>query len=222
MRPSPFYPNSIWDGDTDNQDRDGFRYQKDPNSQDRGRIASKDVAMQERMGTKQSGTVNSSGNVTVAETDARVNRTVLTLNSPITCTDNGAAGCHGSQKVYDFPEGAVTILSVVPDLTLTFNDSANVSATATVNVALGTAAAGADNEALTGTEADLSAVEAVALSANVGSYGSILAAPVTFDGTATAKDAYLNLAVAAADASGDEVCVVTGTVVITWVDGGDN
>ena len=217
-----FYPDSIWDGDTENIDRVGFENQKDPNSQDWDRIAREVVAIETQMGVKAAGTANASGNVTAAETDGVVTKTVLTLNSPIPMTDNGAAGCHGSQKVYDFPEAAITILSVVPDLTLTFGESGNVSPTASVNVAAGTEAAADDNEALTSAEADLSAVDAVSLTANVGSYGSILAAPVTFDGTATAKDAFLNIVVAAADASGDETCTVTGTLTITWVNGGDN
>jgi len=219
MRPTPKFPTTVWTGDTSASDRDAFVNYKDPNAQDWDEIASEVIAIQEALGVAIEDGTPGTG-VTAAETVGVVKRTVLTINASIAMADHTTAGGHGSLKIYDFPACGTTILSVVSDFTL--GASGNLAADTTVNVGLGTTAVAIDNEALSSTETDLCAVEAVTLSANVGAYGGILGAPVTFDGTATAKDMYLNLAADATGSTGAGAIGILGTVTITWINGGDN
>ena len=161
--------------------------------------------------------------VSVAEEGNNViHRTVFTLSSlSVAMTDAGAAGSHGSQKIYDFPAGAIQILGCSYDLT-TLAGAGGIADNAALVGSLGTATVGTDNATLTTTEADLIASTSGTLSSGAGtlkSHGSLVA--TAFDGTATAKDAYLNLAVPDAGSTASDTITVSGTIIITWVNLGD-
>ncbi len=83
-----------------------------------------------------------------------------------------------------------------------------------------------DNETLIGTEADVVASTAATLTAGAGTLkGKTAAAQMAagvFDGTSTAVDLHLNFAVPAADSTGDDTLTVNGTIVLTWINHGDN
>lgn len=154
--------------------------------------------------------------------DTAAHKTVITLSSTeITMTDATTNGSHGTQKVYDFPAGAIQIMGASYDLTTTAGSGGIVDAAALVG-SLGSAAVGTDNATLTGTEADLIASTSGTLSSGTGTlknHGSIVT--TAFDGTSTAMDAHLNLAVPDADSSSNDTITVSGTITIVWSNLGD-
>ena len=94
--------------------------------------------------------------VTAAEYgDGVIHQTVLTLSSvAITMTDAGAAGSHGSKKVYDFPAGLIHILGATTNLT-TLAGSGGIGDTGALVGSLGSVAVATDNATLTSTEANV-------------------------------------------------------------------
>jgi len=152
-----------------------------------------------------------------------MNKTVTTFATYVlTITDAGAAGAHGSIKLIDFPEGHIKILGGHQVLTFTETGS-EISATATFDAGVGSAAVGVDNEELTGTEGDITGVEdEAALVASTLLFDTITTTDQTLDGSSTASDAYLNVAIAAADCSANSTLNVTGTVTICWILLGDD
>lgn len=170
-------------------------------------------------GAKNGATVTASENG-----NATVHQTVLTLAAtPVPVTD---ALAYASVKLYDFPEGRLSILgvtasvqwAVTTDRTTTINDSASLT------WALGTAAA--SNITLATTMVDLcpktTKVLAAATTALNTASTAALAAAAQFDGTGTAKDCYLNVGFETnTDIDADGTLTATGTITITWTLLGD-
>lgn len=169
------------------------------------------------------GSVPANASTTATTTADGVLKTVITLSGrSITMTDAGAAGSHGSAQLYDFPQCNLLFLGATCDLTLTAGVG-GITDTAAVVVGVGTATLATDNATLTGTEADLVPSTAATLTAGVGvGEGKSLTAGIAmFDGTATAKDAWLNIAVPDADSTANDTITVSGTVTIVWANTGD-
>jgi hypothetical protein len=137
-------------------------------------------------------------------------------------TDATTAGSHGSAKLYDFPECNMFFLGGTASLTLTAG-AGGITDTAAAVVAVGTATVGVDNATLTTTEADLIPSTAATLTGGVGTAAGITltAGAVAFDGTATAKDAWLNIAVPDAGSTANDTFSVTGTITLVWSNLGD-
>lgn len=161
--------------------------------------------------------------VTVVEYgDDVIHKTVLTLASlSVTMTDASTNGCHGTQKLYDFPAGAITVLGAFMNLT-TLAGAGGIADGAALVAGLGTAAVGTNNATLTSTEQDLLSSTAGTLTAGAGTLKKY-ASPITttYDGTATAIDAILNIAVPHADSSASDTVTVNGTVILYWINLGD-
>ena len=150
-------------------------------------------------------------------------RTTLKLsNQVITMTDAAAAGCHGSVKLYDFPACNLLFLGATCDLTVTAG-TGGIADTAAVVAAIGTAAVSTADATLTTTEADLIPSTAATLTAGAGAAKgkTLTAGVVVFDGTSTAKDAYLNFAVPDAGSTGNDTLIVSGTITLVWSNLGD-
>lgn len=165
-----------------------------------------------------------STSVAVSESAAGAIKTVLTLsNVSITMTDATTAGSHGSLKLYDFPECNLLFLGGTTDLVITAG-AGGITDTAAVVGSVGTATVGTDNATLTTTEADLIPSTASTLTGGVGATKgkTVTAGVVVFDGTATAKDAWLNYAIPDADSTANDTLVVSGTVTLIWSNLGDN
>jgi hypothetical protein len=161
--------------------------------------------------------------VAVSETgNQAVHRTIFTLTAlSITITDATTAGAHGSHKLYDFPAGAIQALGCSYDLT-TLAGAGGISDTAAVVGALGSVTTATDNATLTTTEADFIASTAGTLTAGAGvlqNHGSLVA--TAFDGTTTAVDLFLNVAVPDADSSANDTLAVSGTITCLWANLGD-
>ena len=150
-------------------------------------------------------------------------RTVLKLDKlVITMTDATTAGCHGSIKLYDFPACNLLFLGATCDMTVTAG-TGGIADTAAVVAAIGTAAVSTADATLTTTEADLIPSTAATLTAGAGAAKgkTLTAGVVVFDGTSTAKDAYLNFAVPDAGSTGNDTLIVSGTITLVWSNLGD-
>lgn len=165
----------------------------------------------------------------VANAGAVVNETVGTIrttlqlsNAVVTMTDATTAGCHGSVKLYDFPACNLLFLGATCDLTVTAG-TGGIADTAAVVAAIGTAAVSTADATLTTTEADLIPSTAATLTAGAGAAKgkTLTAGVVVFDGTSTAKDAYLNFAVPDAGSTGNDTLIVSGTITLVWANLGD-
>jgi len=152
-----------------------------------------------------------------------IHQTVYTLAvAALTVTDTGGAnGAHASLQLYDFPSAAITILGVTSSMTVTAG-TGGITDTASVVCSVGTVTTVNDNSTLTTTEADLMPSTAATLTGGIGACDGVLAASVLFDGTATAKDVFLNFAVPDAGVTAADTLVLAGSVTITWVSSGDN
>lgn len=117
-------------------------------------------------------------------------------------------------KVLDFPAGRILVQGVTQNMVLTA--SGGIGATDSLKYAVGTAAA--DDTTLDTTEVDLIPEDANALAAGTKTVGNALAASAHFDGTSTAKDVYVNFALAVSE---DGTIQMDGTIRIAWVFLGD-
>jgi hypothetical protein len=174
--------------------------------------------------TTGAGTVPAAVSGTVSGTeygDGVYHQTVLTLTAvPVTMRDTEQGG---GVKIYDFPVGQIQRLGAAGTIAVTTTsvlaDTLNTGVTCNWGVGSVTQA----NATVATTEQDFINVTAFTASATIDVAGAdasgvgvgVLAA---LDGTSTAVDAFLNLAVAGAtDIDADATVTVTGEVKITWV-----
>jgi hypothetical protein len=156
--------------------------------------------------------------------DGAIHQTVLTLTLTGANDLDLADGAHGTGvKVYDLPAGRILILGATINASVAHNGAFNASVADTFSFGVGTAV-GADDDALTSTEVDLIPSQTLDTASGATTplaAGAALAASAHFDGTATAKDVYVNVACAAANNSGATTYAVTGTLTLTWINLGD-
>jgi hypothetical protein len=169
-------------------------------------------------------------NVSVVEYGTNdIHKTVITLtNETITITDDAGVAQYGGTKIYDFPQGLLCTLGAVIDGALTAGVTGTIIDTWNGDVALGTATA-TTGATLTGTEADvLQSTSTTTAVAKVGVTDAVsIATALTesgarwFDGTATAKDLYLNFVIDDDASHTTGTATFTGTVTIMWTIIGD-
>src|ERR1043165_6512917 len=150
------------------------------------------------------GTLNGS-TVSVNEAPLVWHKTTLTLTAtPVTITDDaGVAQYGGTGKIYDFPEGLLCIGGAVINGNLTLGTTGTIINTYTGVCSLGTATA-TTGATLVSTEADILASQAITQQVAKVAAVSVVSSPTQLtesgatwlDGTATAKDMYLNFAIA--------------------------
>lgn len=169
--------------------------------------------------------------VTAAEYgDGLWHKTVLTCTAtPISIADDAGVAQYGGVKVYDFPAGLICTQGAVIAGTITGGVTGTIINTWAGGIALGTATA-TTGATLAGTEADIMPeVDIAAATAKVATIDAVSVATALtesgarwLDGTATAKDLFLNLVVDD-DASHTAGSVTfTGTITIVWMNIGDN
>jgi hypothetical protein len=161
--------------------------------------------------------------------DAVIHQTVLTcVDLPVTIADDADVAQYGGVKVYDFPLGLLNTLSAVVSGVLTAGVTGTIIDNWDGDVALGTATAGTGNT-LTGTEADI--MPSVAVSAGASDKDGVVAAVSVataltesgarwLDGTGTAKDLFLNFVIDDDATHTAGTATFTGTITITWINGG--
>jgi hypothetical protein len=146
----------------------------------------------------------------------RLTRLTLTGRT-VTMTDEAGVVAYGGTKLYDFPTGAIRITGVGVSLTVT-KSGAGINDDFDGDWGIGTATAG-NNNALATTEQDIVATTATTQAvAGVTSiaFPASSATVVSFDGTGTAKDLFLNFLIDDVDQDGGGTLSVTGTIDITW------
>ena len=182
--------------------------------------------------TDKSAAVGAKNGSTVVETtlvDGPVRKVKLTCTAtPIVFSDDAGVAQYGGVKVYDFPAGLLLFFGAVIDGSLTLTEAAWID-TFDGDVALGTITA-TTGATLVSNEADLmvsnALTQAVAQVANSDAQSSATqvteSAALWADGTATAKDMYLNYVIDdnAAHAAGNGT--FTGTIEFAYMIIGDN
>lgn len=161
--------------------------------------------------------------LTAANTVGNINYSVFTFtntNCRITMTDAAAAGCHGSFKLADLPAGAIKIIGSVVTLTVTAGAGGIVD-DATYDIGVGSTQVAVDNEELAATEQDIVAKIEGDLAGGTKAIQAQSGTDALIDGTGTDADMWLNVAIAAADASANDLLNVQGTIKIVWVALGD-
>jgi len=150
--------------------------------------------------------------------DGVIHQTALALTLTGTNDLDLADGNHGTGvKVYTFPAGRILILGATIDASVAYNNKV----TGNFYLACGSAV-GADDADLTSTEADI--IPRTTIDGSQTSpedWHAALAASAHFDGTATAKDLYVNVACPDASNTGASTYAITGTLTITWINLGD-
>lgn len=148
-------------------------------------------------------------------------RTVLTLTGLLQIIPNGASEWVGTD-IYDFPEGRILIIGVTASLapTTTSTLATTVTTGTTGAIAIGTVT---DDGTHSTTKVDLLPDTAYTSSTTINvaaaAVKAALAASAQFDGTTTAKKAFLNNKIAVNSADG--TITWAGTITITWTNLGD-
>lgn len=177
----------------------------------------------------ESGTLTEVGNKngsTVTSTEYQeglIHKTVLTFAStPVTISDDaGVAQYGGTGKIYDLPEGLITVLGCVVDGDLTLGVTGTITATFAGGVSLGTVTA-TTGATLTSTEADIMAeVDVAAATASVAAIEAPSVGVTLLNGTGGAKDVYLNFVIDDDATHTAGTGTFTGTVTMLWTNVGD-
>lgn len=180
--------------------------------------------------TDSANTIGAAGSPSAGSIDAKevqfgpFHVTTLTLRgAQIAVAD---ADAYGSQKIYDFPEGRILVLGVTSSMRWqVLTDRTNtINGSASLTWGIGTAAA--DNATIADAMVDLLPKTTKTLTASTTAINAAstaaLASSAQFDGTGTAKDAYLNVGFETnTQIDADGTLAAHGTVTICWVDLGD-
>lgn len=153
--------------------------------------------------------------------DGVFHQSVFTVTAlPITMRDTEQGG---GFQIYDFPLGRITSLGATATIAVTTTSELSSTLNTGVTCNYGVGSVTQSNATVATTEQDLVNVTAFTSSATIDVAGAdatgvgvgVLA---SLDGTSTAKDAFINLAVAGAtDIDADATVTVTGTVTLTWI-----
>lgn len=170
---------------------------------------------------------DTSAGVTSVSTDVDtygqvVKKTITLTNATVTLEDSKADG--NGLKILDVQEGAFTLLGALADLSVVSNDAFNASTNDIFYSSLGTAAAADADADLTSTEADIipkTTIDTTGSTVLTNDFHAVLASPAIFDGTGTAKDIFVNCAVADASTTGPVTNKVSGTVILYLMKQGD-
>ena len=149
--------------------------------------------------------------------------TKLTFSAlSIATVDNGTGGHAGGSKVYDFPLGYIQILGGAQAWSLLTADGTGIVNDTVIDVGIGSTVAGTADETLSGTNENIINEKSLTLSSAVTATAQIIgeATGGVIDGSATAVDAYLNVACTAATADADGTLACTGTVWMVWLNYG--
>lgn len=139
----------------------------------------------------------------------------------LTMTDATTAGSHGSKQIFTMPAGNITVLGAVAALNIVRVGTA-ITATAAVVASIGSTAVATSDATLTGTEANIMASTSATLTAGAGVVNGHSTATVELDGTDTAVPVFLNFAIPDAGSTGNGALIISGEIVVTYLNNGDN
>jgi len=150
-----------------------------------------------------------------------IHQTVLTLTALSQTIVNGASEWVGTE-IYDFPEGRILVLGATMNIapTTTSTLASTVTTGTTGAIAVGSVT---DDGTHSTTKVDLVPDTAYTSSTTINvaaaAAKAALAASAQFDGTTTAKKAFLNNKIATNSADG--TIAWSGTIAFTWINLGD-
>lgn len=152
-----------------------------------------------------------------------IHKTVLTLTAtPITMRDTEQGG---GVKIYDFPDGCIAFLGAFADLTMTTHSAILTTLNGGVTCNFGVGTVTQANATVATTEQNIVNVGAFVSSTVIDTPPAAVQGkgnPTVVDGSGTALDAFLNLAVAGSgDIDGDASMLVSGTITMLWCNLGD-
>jgi hypothetical protein len=157
--------------------------------------------------------------------DAVVHKTTITLaNLAVTMRDTEQGG---GVKIYDFPAGRILRLGAIGSIAVTTTSALASTLNASVTCNWGVGSTTQASATVATTEQDIVNVTAFTASATIDVAGAVAngvgpGVLASLDGTSTAVDAFLNLAVAVAtDIDADATVLVNGSVTIHWINLGD-
>lgn len=163
--------------------------------------------------------------VSVSETgNGAIQKTTFTLlNVPLTMRDTQQGG---GLNIYNFPEGRIIILGTTGSVNFTTTSALASTLHASVSCRWGLGTTTQANATLATTEQDLIPVTTFTSSATINvantATSAALAASAQFDGTATAKKAFLNISVpTGTDIDADATVLANGTLNVAWIFVGD-
>lgn len=156
--------------------------------------------------------------------EAFQHRRIFLNNLSISTTDATTSGAYGSQKIYDLPDGLVTILGAQVTMTAAARGSTGITTTATVKFSLGTAAE-STNDTLDSTQANI--VASTSMSAFVSGSTTtetigVSSSVVLVNGTSTAGDIFLNIGIADAGSTASDSVTLSGYIDLLFCVVSDN
>jgi len=162
--------------------------------------------------------------ITVVHTPGK---SVFTLvDHPLTVTDSGANGGHGSATFFTYPEGHIRIESGLAVITKFSAQGTGSADSGVTDIGVGTTATATDNEILATTEQNICTKIDTTLDGSGDLSGTvnstINSTAAAFDGSSSAIICSLNAAITAATISATETFDVSGTITINWTDMGDD
>lgn len=168
------------------------------------------------------GTVTGATVAVVEYGDAVYHRSSFTFTAfPLTIPNAVAANQANGAFFYTFPEGRILIHGATGTMAETTTSVLASTLTAAKTCKWGVGSTVGTNATLATTEQDIIPVTSITSSATINVAGAAasaaLASAAQFDGTSTAKKAFLNFSVPTdGDLAGDATITLTGTVVIVW------
>lgn len=176
--------------------------------------------------TKGVGTLATVEGLTVEEFgDGVFHKTVFHFDGVTLSTlDNGTAGHGGGAQIYDFPKGYIAVQGASQNWELMTVDGTGLPNNAEIDIGIGTTVATSAMGSLTTTTQDIVTKDDITFSTAVTAthqFQGTISGGHVLDGSATAKDAYLNVSATAATGAADGTIVLTGTVVIHWMNCGE-
>ena len=152
-----------------------------------------------------------------------IHKTTLTLASTPVTVANTTGASFGGVKLYDWPAGRILVHGVTASLGFVWTGE-DIAQDGSGDYSLGTTITA--DATLGTTDVDLLPSTAMTdpfVSGVGAATANALAAAAQFDGTATAKDANLNIIIDDVDVAdgASDVVLASGTVVITWTNLGD-
>lgn len=153
-------------------------------------------------------------------TSGQINRTRITLTDvAVTMTDEAGVVAYGGVALYTLPASALILLGGIADLAIV--ESGGINADFDGDFAVGTTTA-SNNASLASGEANIipstATPQAVASATTAQGCGGT---PVLSDGTAAAKQVFLNFVVDDADQNGGGTITVNGFIEFAWMNLGN-
>jgi hypothetical protein len=210
------YPGSIWDGDSGSRDSDDG-VNASPTWQDWIRVIEEMQAVQQHLDDLAhdgEGDVNIYPGLSAVELGtSAAHKTIFTFAAMVMdITDAGAAGAHGSIKLYTFTDGHANTTGADMEGTLAAG-SGGIANNAVLDIGVGSVTTDTANETLANTEQNITTKDDVTLTGGSKAFAATNLVLVDMDGETAI---YLNVAIENASSTADDTLTINGTFTLLW------